>query len=210
MKNITCNIIEDLLPLYIDGICSDETKEFIESHIENCSDCEQKLELMNTDLPIVNIEENLVNSRMLNKLSDIWIKNVNVNIKASVTTVLFYIFMIGILFLSMYFEKRIHETFMFEYQLANFFIRTLGWLLLGGLIAFFGGRSKCSKKTIILELIIIGIPSLLMTFIFLIYYFIPFRISGFVGRNLTEITIIGGLLLGCEIYRLMHGIRQKK
>ena len=39
MKNISCNIIEDVLPLYVDGVCSDETIELIESHIQNCEDC---------------------------------------------------------------------------------------------------------------------------------------------------------------------------
>ncbi len=214
MKNISCNIIEDLLPLYIDGVSSDETNKLIESHIENCKDCQEKLNLMKANIPNANVEENIEDSKMLNKLSDTWIKNTRVDIKASVITIVFYIFMIGVLFLSMWFEEKLRRTFMFEYQFAGFFTKALGWIVLGGLIAFLGGRPKGSKKTIILELIIIGIPSLLMTFIFFIYYFIPplsrVLISEFVGTNLTEIILIGGLLLGCEIYRLIYGIRQKK
>lgn len=28
-----CRVIEDLLPLYVDGICSEESKKMIEEHI---------------------------------------------------------------------------------------------------------------------------------------------------------------------------------
>lgn len=210
MKNLPCNIIEDLLPLYIDSVCSDETNELIESHIENCEDCQHKLELMRANLPEAYIEENLEDSKMLNKLSDTWIKNTRVDIKASIITVVFYVFMIGVLFISMWLEEKAGRTFMFEYQFVDFFIKVLSWIAFGGLVAFLGGRPKGSKKTIMLELIVIGIPSLLMTFIFFIYYLIQISFARFVGQNLTEITLIGGLLLGCEVYRLIYGIRQKR
>ena len=211
MKKISCKTIEDLLPLYIDGVCSDETKELVESHIENCEDCQHKLELMKTNIPKVSIKENIEDSKMLNKLSETWIKNTRVDVKASTITVLFYIFMIGILFLSMWMGEKARSTFMFQYQFAAFFINTISMIVLGGLVAFLGGRPTGSRKTAILELIFIGIPSLLMTFIFFIYYLIPISaVRSFIGQNITEITLIGGLLLGCEIYRLIHGIRQKK
>lgn len=34
-----CNIARDLLPLYFDGLCSEETKGQLEEHLENCKDC---------------------------------------------------------------------------------------------------------------------------------------------------------------------------
>lgn len=34
-----CNMIRDLLPLYLDRVCSIESKEIIEKHLENCSEC---------------------------------------------------------------------------------------------------------------------------------------------------------------------------
>ena len=36
-----CNIARDLLPLYFDGLCSEETKEQLEEHLENCKDCRE-------------------------------------------------------------------------------------------------------------------------------------------------------------------------
>lgn len=136
-------------------------------------------------------------------------ENTRLDVKASTITVVFYIFMIGVLFLSMYFEEKVSRTFMFQYHFAAFFTKAIGYIVLGGLIAFLGGRPKGSKKTVLLELITIGIPSLLMSFIFFIYYLIPISFAKFIGQNLTEITLIGSLLLGCEIYRLVHGIRRR-
>lgn len=46
MNKITCNVIKDLLPLYIDDFLSDDSKKLIEGHISNCSDCKKELELL--------------------------------------------------------------------------------------------------------------------------------------------------------------------
>jgi hypothetical protein len=40
--NLKCTVIEDLLPLYIDGICSEDTKEIVEKHLAECPACMQK------------------------------------------------------------------------------------------------------------------------------------------------------------------------
>ena len=34
-----CKIINDLIPLYIDGCCSEESKKAVNEHIEKCSSC---------------------------------------------------------------------------------------------------------------------------------------------------------------------------
>ena len=36
-----CGLIQDLLPLYIDGVCSDESKAAIEQHLPECSSCKE-------------------------------------------------------------------------------------------------------------------------------------------------------------------------
>ncbi|WP_461811986.1 DUF4825 domain-containing protein [Faecalimonas sp.] len=47
MKNkLPCGVIEDLLPLYVEQLTSDCTKEMIEGHIETCTKCREKLERM--------------------------------------------------------------------------------------------------------------------------------------------------------------------
>ena len=47
MKNERmCNIVKDLLPLYIDDLCSEDSKQMVEEHIKGCDECKRALELM--------------------------------------------------------------------------------------------------------------------------------------------------------------------
>lgn len=48
--DVTCNVIEDMLPLYADGICSEDTKTIVEHHIAVCPECKKKLEAMTAKL----------------------------------------------------------------------------------------------------------------------------------------------------------------
>ncbi|MDE7252408.1 MAG: zf-HC2 domain-containing protein [Acetatifactor sp.] len=36
-----CNIVKDLFPLYLDGLCSEETRKQLEEHIASCENCRQ-------------------------------------------------------------------------------------------------------------------------------------------------------------------------
>lgn len=45
-KDISCEIIEDLMPSYIDDICSDDSKCLVETHIQSCESCAKKLDRM--------------------------------------------------------------------------------------------------------------------------------------------------------------------
>ncbi|MCL1702648.1 zf-HC2 domain-containing protein [Lysinibacillus sp. Bpr_S20] len=45
-----CNVIKDLLPSYVDGICSEDTVEIVEDHLRNCKECKTHLTMMQTDL----------------------------------------------------------------------------------------------------------------------------------------------------------------
>ena len=45
-KKIPCNVIVDLLPLYKEDICSEETKDIVEEHIRGCEDCRLLCETM--------------------------------------------------------------------------------------------------------------------------------------------------------------------
>lgn len=39
-----CKIIEDLLPLYAEGLCSEESRAAVEEHIAGCDTCSEKLQ----------------------------------------------------------------------------------------------------------------------------------------------------------------------
>lgn len=38
-----CNLIQDLLPLYYDGICSEESRKIVEAHLSECPSCKAYL-----------------------------------------------------------------------------------------------------------------------------------------------------------------------
>lgn len=45
-----CNIVNDLLPLYIDDVLSDDSRQFVEEHLSSCDKCKKQLEEMKTDV----------------------------------------------------------------------------------------------------------------------------------------------------------------
>ena len=50
MKNdLTCEVVQDLLPSYVDHLTSDVTNTAIETHIRECTDCRRILSDMQID-----------------------------------------------------------------------------------------------------------------------------------------------------------------
>lgn len=43
---MTCFLVRDLLPLYIEGDCKKETENFIEKHMNTCRSCREMFEQM--------------------------------------------------------------------------------------------------------------------------------------------------------------------
>lgn len=39
-----CNVIRDLLPLYADKVCSEDSREMVEEHLAKCKECKQELD----------------------------------------------------------------------------------------------------------------------------------------------------------------------
>jgi predicted anti-sigma-YlaC factor YlaD len=56
-----CKIIEDLLPLYTDEVCSDESRRLVEAHLEACKACRAKLNALRAEITVdkEKIEQNL-------------------------------------------------------------------------------------------------------------------------------------------------------
>lgn len=46
MNDINCNVIRDILPLYVDNAVCEDTRRLVSGHLENCADCRQELEAM--------------------------------------------------------------------------------------------------------------------------------------------------------------------
>lgn len=46
-----CDIVFDLLPLYLDGKTGEESNSFVQEHIEECAECREVYLLMSEELP---------------------------------------------------------------------------------------------------------------------------------------------------------------
>lgn len=51
MTNKDCDIIQDLLPLYIDSCCHPGSRELVEAHLKTCPACQKVFSEMTGDLP---------------------------------------------------------------------------------------------------------------------------------------------------------------
>lgn len=45
-----CEIVNDLLPLYIDDVCSKSSSSFVERHLKKCKDCEKKFQKLSGNI----------------------------------------------------------------------------------------------------------------------------------------------------------------
>ena len=46
MKDLDCSVIKDLMPSYLDAICSEESRNLVDAHLKNCEQCRAQLELL--------------------------------------------------------------------------------------------------------------------------------------------------------------------
>lgn len=66
---MNCNIIKDLFPSYIDGICSEDTSRVVEEHIHHCEECRLYLEVMKQPTNFILPEEVIVAKAPFKKIN---------------------------------------------------------------------------------------------------------------------------------------------
>jgi len=95
MNKISCEIINDIMPLYVEDMASDATKKMVEEHIEECLECRTKLVEMKQeiDIPIDNII-----TPMITLKRKLFQKKISVIILSVIATVT--IIILGIIYLT--------------------------------------------------------------------------------------------------------------
>lgn len=71
---ISCEIIKDLLPLYHDEICSNDSIAMVEEHLTECDSCKAELQAMDETFLLNKKEQNLKEAEAVKKLSRRWKK----------------------------------------------------------------------------------------------------------------------------------------
>lgn len=51
-NKITCEMMHDLLPLYADGVCSEDSRKTVNAHLAGCSECREMLNKLNQKVAI--------------------------------------------------------------------------------------------------------------------------------------------------------------
>ncbi|ETT69314.1 zf-HC2 domain-containing protein [Paenibacillus sp. FSL H8-0457] len=74
MSRISCEIIQDLLPLHHDDVCSADTKTLVEEHLADCPACREVLSHMSSpmSLPTQTMEQNKDEGAGLRQVAAQW------------------------------------------------------------------------------------------------------------------------------------------
>lgn len=96
---ISCEIIKDLLPLYLDRVCSNDSKALIEEHLAECDSCKAELQAMKEELFMNRKEQNLKEAEAVKSLSRRWKKGM---MKSLLKGVLITILIIAVIALLLY------------------------------------------------------------------------------------------------------------
>lgn len=79
MSTKLCEVIQDLLPLYIDNICSNESRRMVSEHLENCDECQKLYKNMNQAVKQDSIELELDSKQAFSAINHKWrMKNVSI------------------------------------------------------------------------------------------------------------------------------------
>lgn len=54
---VSCEVVQDLLPLYHDGVCSKDSTEIVDAHLQDCEVCKRMLADMDADIMPEALEE---------------------------------------------------------------------------------------------------------------------------------------------------------
>ncbi|WP_088103054.1 zf-HC2 domain-containing protein [Halalkalibacter urbisdiaboli] len=74
MSKFSCEIIKDLLPLYYDNICSEDSKRVVEEHLVECDGCKRELDRIEDEIiiPKKEIEKNKNDGNAIKNIYSMW------------------------------------------------------------------------------------------------------------------------------------------
>ena len=144
---IKCEVIRDILPLYVDDACSKESCDLIEEHIKSCEKCNDELESMKGEVKISLNGEAAGRADALKSIKKKFLKK-NVLV-ASVSVVIVAAILAGVGY-GVFF----HETIIpYEAGLVNAQVNsTMAATTLDGTIVVFTDPQIGAEETVIVEL----------------------------------------------------------
>ena len=175
---MNCEIIKDLIPLYIDGCCSEESRKIVDEHIGSCKKCQQLFDDMSTAPDIIPVCEA---PQKLNKIND-W--------KASVLQSVLLFLSFGLITLGVAIESTTTYDNLFNGLVAlNLVVPATGFML--SLANWYFVRSYKNKKAFSTCSLLITIGFTICAYIWSFFHY---------EINITELFSGGGF------FDVMHGV----
>lgn len=81
MNEANCNVIQDILPLYLDNAVSEDTAKMVEEHLHTCKECMEYKKKMEADIVVT---ENNEGKKLLRKINDRIRKKIVVSVVAAI------------------------------------------------------------------------------------------------------------------------------
>lgn len=143
---ISCNIIKDLLPLYVENIVSNESKVLVEEHLKSCTECQAKLQKMQQPVKL-SVDKDMNELKALKKL---WNRGkLRIAIITSVSLILLFTCLILLYFVELpvkYSDAKITVTEEPLHDIDGFFLQVKGSGI--GIIEVDNGSFSSEKSTL--------------------------------------------------------------
>lgn len=143
---ISCNIIKDLLPLYVENIVSNESKVLVEEHLKSCTECQAKLQKMQQPVKL-SADKDMNELKALKKL---WNRGkLRIAIITSVSLILLFTCLISLYFVELpvkYSDAEITVTEEPLHDIDGFFLQVKGSGI--GIIEVDNGSFSSEKSTL--------------------------------------------------------------
>ena len=98
---ISCKVIEDMLPIYYDGVCSNESAALVEEHLRDCTDCSKLFTEFRSEIMIQgNVVDDL---KPLEEIREQWKKSKRSSMKKGILITLCGLLMISTLLVGIWY-----------------------------------------------------------------------------------------------------------
>lgn len=196
--NNHCKIVEDLLPLYIEGLTNEENTKLIDEHISSCNNCRDMLNNIKEDIPF---ESTKINSENIEDKAMLVAKNISKyqNILKLSLCFVTLLFMVVISSIPVAFVNTLAPLVLVPFICRFIYNRNLPLILLSGVCAVVGGGIITGS---ILDgwTVAIGLLILMTIGIFAGDIYIKSRNSKGKKEKKILLTVISFLILGAGIY----------
>lgn len=179
---MNCDIVKDLIPLYIDGCCSEESEKVVEEHIDGCDDCKKLFEDMKLPTDIVVVSES---PKVFSKIND-W--------KASVLQSVLLLFSFALITIGVALEARSPQGLLNGFWAFNLVIPATGFML--SLVNWYFVRQYKGRKRFSTCSLIATLAITVCAYIWSGFHYEMNLFDLFAGTNFAEILeILHALLL---------------